>query len=115
MALWRPAPGGGGPRSLRLGGRFFVVSRLYNQRHRGFHCGEAFDLIALKQPIDEYFDARELTAFFGGDERIRDAFAAHAAGAADAVDVIVARLRDIVVDDVRNAAHVDAAADDVGC
>src|SRR5262249_24778141 len=44
----------------------------------------------------------------------RHAVGAHAAGAADAVDVVLDIFGQVVVDDVRDAKHVDAAADDVG-
>ena len=61
------------------------------------------NLVALEQPVDPHFDPRQLAAFFGRDERVGHAFASHAAGAADAVDVVVAELRNVVVDDVRDA------------
>ena len=47
-------------------------------------------------------------------ERDRDAVGAGAAGAADAVHVVFGALRQIEVDDVRDAGDVDAARGDVG-
>ena len=51
---------------------------------------------------------------FVGHEADRIADRMRAAGAADAVDVILGLLREVVVDDVRDAVDVDAARGDVG-
>ena len=59
-------------------------------------------------------NARQLGSLFGRDERVSDSLASHAAGAADAVDVVVAEGRNVVIDDVRDAADVDPATDHVG-
>ena len=40
--------------------------------------------------------------------------ALRAAGAADAMDVVLVGHREVVIDDVRDAVHVDAARGDVG-
>ena len=48
------------------------------------------------------------------DERDRRAGAARAAGAAGAVHVLLGRLGEVVVDDVREVRDVDAARGDVG-
>src|SRR6476661_10509632 len=48
------------------------------------------------------------------DERDADAGGAGAGGAPDAVDVVLTRARGVVVDDVRDVLHVDAAGGDVG-
>src|SRR5208337_2725369 len=77
-------------------------------------CLEAGDFAADQQPIDANFDPRQFPAFLGRDEREGHALAAHAAGAADAMHVIVAELGDVEVDDVRDAGDVDSAADNVG-
>ena len=75
---------------------------------------EAGDLVADQQAVDADLDPRQLPAFLGRDERVGHALAAHAAGAAHAVHVVVAERRDVEVDDVRDAGDVDAAAHDVG-
>ncbi len=54
---------------------------------------KALNLGALQQFIDQLFDAGQLAPLLGGDERVGDPFAAHPAGAADAMHVIVADLR----------------------
>ena len=61
---------------------------------------EALDFGPLQEAVDAHFDARQFVAFLGRDEGVSHALAAHAAGAADAVHVVVAELGDIVVDDV---------------
>src|SRR5207245_1354604 len=38
---------------------------------------------------------------------------AHAAGAADAVDVVLRVLREVVVDNVRDVGHIDSATDNI--
>ena len=53
-------------------------------------------------------------AVAGACKADRDAVAARAAGAADAVHVVLGLHRQVVVDDVRDALHVDAARGDVG-
>ena len=68
----------------------------------------------MEQAVDSHLDACQLAPFLGRDEGVGHPLAAHAAGAADAMDVIVAELRNVVIDDVRDAGDVDAAADDVG-
>src|SRR5262249_11904266 len=98
----------------RVAGRRFGYATGHGRRRDCGDCVESFDFVALEQPIDQDFDARQLVAFLGSDKRIGYAFAAYAAGAADAVDVVVGRLRDVVVDDVRDAGDVDATAHDVG-
>ena len=57
-----------------------------------------------------------MLALISRDEREGVAFFVRrqAAGAAHAVNVVVTVLRDVVVDDVRDAADVDPSADDVG-
>jgi len=99
----------GGARFLGLA----VAGDLFGRDRLGRRL-ETFDLGPFEQPVDADLDAGQLVAFFGSDEGKGNPLASHAAGAADAVDVIVAELGDIEVDDVRDAGHVDAAADDVG-
>src|SRR5205814_10013896 len=70
-------------------------------------------VVALQQAIDPLFDSRQLGAFIGGYEGEGDPFAPHTAGAADAMNVVVAESRNVVIDDVRDAGYVDAAADNV--
>ena len=75
---------------------------------------ETGDFVAFQQAIDPHFDSRELVAFLGRDEGEGHALAAHAAGPAHAVNVVVGELRDVVVDDVGDPADVDPAAHHVG-
>ena len=75
---------------------------------------EARNLVAFQQPIDPHLDPRQFVAFLGRDEREGHALAAHPARAPDAMHVVVAELRHVVVDDVGNRGHVDAAAHHVG-
>ena len=53
-------------------------------------------------------------AFLGGHQGEGVAFGLGAAGAADAVHVVVGMLRHVVVDDVRDGGNIDAARGDVG-
>src|SRR5690242_6953146 len=110
MALCRPAarrPGAGRLWLLWFSGFIaFADSRAGERGPRAsdWCCrrdrAKPFDLVPLQQPVNENLDSRQLAAFFGGYERIRNAFATHAARAADAVDVVVGRLRDVVVNNV---------------
>ena len=58
--------------------------------------------------------ARIIVVVFGRDQREGVAGALGAAGATDAVDVGVGRIRHVEVDDVRNALHIEAARGDIG-
>ena len=68
-----------------------------------------FDLL-----LGHRFDAAQQAMLARLDERDRGAVAPGAAGAADAVDVVVGRGRHVVVDDVRQLLDVEAARGDVG-
>src|SRR5882672_3885911 len=58
---------------------------------------------------DQALDAAQLIALVAGAERDRDPGYARASGAADAVHVGLGHLGQLVVDDVRDAVHVDSA------
>ena len=60
------------------------------------------------------FDLQQELPVFAGDEGAGDAVGAHAAGAADAVDVFLGGFWYIVVDDVGNRGDVEAAGGDIG-
>ena len=75
---------------------------------------DALDLVAVQLAGDAPLDLVEQLALVGQDEGEGDAVAAHPAGAADPVDVVLGVLGQVEVDDVRDARHVDAPADDVG-
>ena len=75
---------------------------------------ETLDLVPLQQPLDAHLDPRQLGAFLWRDERIGDAFATHPPRATHAMHVVIAKRGDVVIDDVRDAGNVDAAADHVG-
>src|SRR3712207_465884 len=69
------------------------------------------ELAAEPQRLRDPLDVAPLLA---GEERDPDAGAPGAAGAPDAVDVGVAAVRRVEVDDVRDVVDVDAARGDVG-
>ena len=52
--------------------------------------------------------------FFGRDECERDPFSAHPSGPAHSVDVVIAKLRRVEIDDVRNTRDINSSSDDVG-
>ena len=70
---------------------------------------ESFDFLA-----DEAFDSAEFFGFVGRDECEGIPRHVGAAGAADAVDIVLGVLRDVVVDDMAHSGDVDAARGDVG-
>jgi hypothetical protein len=75
---------------------------------------EILDLIPLQEPIDPLLDPRQLGAFARGDESERHALAAHPPGPSHPVHIVVAEGGDVVIDDVGDARHVDAAPHHVG-
>src|SRR5471030_2995443 len=88
---------------------------------RGRACGRcgflrlvAFDNVDRNQLLGEAFDALDVHAFSVVHQRDRQAVAAGAAGAADAVEVVFRELRQVVVEHVGDRRHVDAAGGDVG-
>src|SRR5713101_9914928 len=77
----------------------FIRLRFRGTRRQGL---KAFDAIFLYLFVDERFDGGQLLALLGSDEGDGDAVGAHAAGAADAVHVILRIVGQVVVDDVRD-------------
>src|SRR5688500_16431327 len=75
----------------------------------GTGCGGPRKL-ALQHPLD----ILEEFHLLGADQRDRFAGKAGAAGAANAVDVILGRVRQFVIDDERQLLDVEAARRDVG-
>ncbi len=69
---------------------------------------ESFDFLA-----DEAFDGAEFFGFVGRDECEGIPRHVRTAGAADAVDIILRVLRDVVVDDMAHSSDVDTARSDV--
>src|SRR6185503_4016815 len=63
---------------------------------------------------DQPLDVAQISALLVVAERYGDAVAAGARGAADAVDVALGDVRQVVVDDVADAVDVDAACGNVG-
>ena len=59
-------------------------------------------------------DVADVSGVFRGDERNGVADSLRTTGAADAMHVVFWFLGNIIVDDVRNAGHVDAASGNVG-
>src|SRR6185437_7833563 len=97
--------------ALRHGGRRALL------RARRFAAAlalEAFGVARLDLAIDELLDRAEQRPVLRTDERDRLARGARAAGAADAVHVILGNVREIEIDDVRQLLDVEAARGDVG-
>ena len=96
-------------------GRETVVAAALGWRRRsGRRVVEALGAFADNAASDEALERAERAVVLGGDEADRVADRVGAAGAADAVDVILGVHREIVIDDMGDAVHVDAARGDVG-
>ncbi len=74
---------------------------------------EAFDLLPLDAHADKALDAARVTPGFLGHEGEGVAGFLRAAGAADAVDVVLGIFRDIEIDHVRHVGDIEAASGDV--
>ena len=74
---------------------------------------EAFRAFAHDAAADETLERTQRPVIFRRDETDRVADRMRAAGAADAMDVILRVHREIVIHHVRNAVHVDAARRDI--
>ena len=68
----------------------------------------------LDLAVHQALDRGHQRTVFVADQRDGFAFGARAAGAADAVDVVLGDVRQVVVDDVRQRLDVEAARGDVG-
>ena len=75
---------------------------------------EARHHLARDRPLDEPLDVAQEHVLVDAHQRDRLALVAGAAGAADAVHVILGHVGQVVVDDVRQLVDVDAAGRDVG-
>src|SRR2546423_13658307 len=64
--------------------------------------------------LDQLLDVAQERPFFIVAKRDRDAFGPGARGAADAMHIAFRNVRQVVIDDVADAIHVDAARRDVG-
>src|SRR5580704_18338196 len=64
---------------------------------------------------DQFFDRRHRFEIERRDDRDRGAGAASAAGAADAMHIVVGMVRYVEVEDVAGGGNVEAARGDVGC
>ena len=71
-------------------------------------------LLARQRAADVALDRVQLATLLGGGEARRVAVGFGASGAADAVDVVLGGLRQVVVDDAADVGDVDAAGRDVG-
>src|SRR5215470_735554 len=72
------------------------------------------DSVSRHRPAEMPLDRAQLLAFLGRGEARRAPACLGTRGAADAVDVILCRVRQVEVDDVCDVGHVDAARSDVG-
>ncbi len=73
-----------------------------------------FKAFARQAASDEALQGTQIAVFIRADKAERVADRVGAARAADPVNVILIGHREIVVDDVRDAVHIDAARRDVG-
>jgi hypothetical protein len=87
---------------------------LVGRRGRAAAGVETLDGAHLDLLVDEALDGAEQRTVLGADQRERFSRRARAAGAADAVDVILGDVRQVEVHDVRQLDDVDAARGDVG-
>src|SRR5581483_11224694 len=101
------------PASLRLLLLLLLLLLALVRRRRAARL-EARYRAALDLAVDEALDRGEQRPVLRGDERDRLAGLARAAGAADAVDVVLGHVRQVVVDDVRQELDVEPARGDVG-
>ena len=84
-------------------------------RHMRHNLGviKSFRAFPHDAATDEAFKRAEFAVIFGRDKTDGVADRVRASGAADAMDVILDVHREIVIHDVRNAVHVNAARRDV--
>src|SRR5690242_1645681 len=75
---------------------------------------EAGNRPAFHLAVHQLLDRRHERPILGAHQRHRFAFRARAAGAADAVHVVLGDMRQVEVDDVRQRLDVEAARGDVG-
>ncbi len=75
---------------------------------------EAIEFELRNRGLNKSFDAADVIGFLRSHECESIAHGGGAAGATDAMHVIVRRHRDIVIDDVGHAGDIDAAGGDVG-
>src|SRR4249919_1984692 len=107
-ALARRALAAGPLRTRILGPGVALVRRLV------VACRLAVGLPLLDVGLGVALDRLELAALLGSDQGDGAAALPRAAGPADAVDVDVGRVGDVVVDDVADARDVEPARGDVG-
>ena len=74
---------------------------------------KAGQLAAMQMLADDLLKATKLTEIFAGDESDRDAGGKRASRPTDTVDVIFQLVREVEIDDVRDAVDVDATRGDV--
>src|SRR5205085_6547220 len=103
-SVWRRSPTAVGSRSLRppLMARALACGLLHMTRLLGTARAaarlEARHGAVLDLAVDQPFDRGHQRAFFGAHQRHRLAFHTRAAGAADAMHVILGDVRQVVVD-----------------
>ena len=87
---------------------------LLRSHGRGLTVAKALRFFPHDAAADETLERIERAVILRRDKADRVADGVGAAGAADAMDVVLGVHREIVIHDVRNAVHVDAARGDVG-
>src|SRR5204863_192649 len=102
----------GGGAAAHGGGGDLLLDLLVEEG--GIDVGEALDLLSLNADAHVALDAAGVAHVVLGHEGEGVAGVLGPAGPADAVDVVLGVLRDVVVDDVRDAGDVEAAGGDVG-
>ena len=93
-------------KTFRLAGFSFL------EEHRVFVI-EIFQIHARDFLADEAFDGEDVAGVLGGHDGEGVAAGLGAAGAPDAMDVILGMLRHVVVDDVADVGDVESARGDV--
>src|SRR5688572_12206026 len=88
-------------------------------RSRVVGCGRHDDCAAIERknldaPSEQPFDCLQTVAFIAGHERQRAPRGAGAAGAADAVHVVLGHVRQLEIHDLRQLRDVDATRRNVG-
>ena len=96
-----------------LAGTTVIVATAFGLCRTSGVVVKSFGAFAHDAASDETFESAEFAVIFIGDEADGIADGIRASGASDAMDVILDVHREIVVDHMRDAVHVNAARGDV--
>ena len=99
---------------VRAGAGILVALEIFRGTGRGLlSVVEALQFTAMEVLTDDALEAAEFAEVLAGDEGDRGTSCERAASTADTVDVIFELVREVEIDDVRDAVDVDAARGDV--